>query len=83
MQTQISALPPSGANTTSELPQGQFKLMLSKNEAAEMISVSVRTIENLIANKELPVRRIGKRVLIPYRCLVEFSRHDHQTGSVQ
>ncbi len=45
-----------------------------------MLSVSVRTVENLIAAKELPVRRIGRRVLVPHRDLIEFIRHDH-TGS--
>jgi excisionase family DNA binding protein len=65
-----------------ELAQPQFKLMYSKVEAAEMLSVSVRTLENLIASKQLIVRRVGKRVLIPYQSLVQFCRGDHSTGKV-
>lgn len=59
-----------------------LKLMYSKTEAAEMLSVSLRTLENLIATKELLVRRVGKRVLVPYRSLLQFVRRDHKTREV-
>jgi excisionase family DNA binding protein len=59
------------------------KLMYSKLEAAELLSLSVRTIENLIGNRELTVRRVGKRVLISYESLLRFIRQDHRTGKVQ
>jgi excisionase family DNA binding protein len=55
------------------------KLLYSKQEAAETLSVSRRTIDNLITNGELVTRRIGSRVLIPYSCLVQFTRRDHIT----
>jgi excisionase family DNA binding protein len=53
------------------------KLLHSKTEAAHMLNVSLRTIDNLIAFKELPVRRIRRRVLIPRSALVSFARADH------
>jgi excisionase family DNA binding protein len=61
----------------------QTKLMLNKREAAEMLSLSVRTIENLIANGELKFRRIGKRVLIPLQILAQFTRGDHSTSQMR
>ena len=64
----------------SVLGPPQFKLMYSKKEAAEMLSLSVRTVENLIANKELTARRAGKRVLIPYHSLLQFTKGNHRTG---
>jgi excisionase family DNA binding protein len=70
----------SETTVASGLGQPQFKLMYSKKEAAAILSLSVRTIENLVANKELTVRRVGKRVLIPYQSLVQFSKGNHQTG---
>lgn len=40
-------------------------LTLSKVQAAQMLGISLRTIDRLIAMKQLPVRRLGRRVLIP------------------
>ena len=56
--------------------QPTIRLLYSKAQAAEMLSVSVRTIDYLIANKELAVRRIGKRCLIPHQSLVRCARQD-------
>jgi excisionase family DNA binding protein len=67
------------ASAANGLAPAQPKLMYDKAETAEMLSVSIRTVENLIANKELTVRRIGKRVLIPYTSLIQFIRSDHST----
>lgn len=55
------------------------RLLLSKKEASAALSVSVRTIENLIFRKELIARKIGRRTLIPLRSLEEFARRDHIT----
>jgi hypothetical protein len=52
-------------------------LLVSKRDAATMLGVCVRTIDNYLASKELTCRRLGKRVLIPYGALVAFSRRDH------
>lgn len=65
------------------LPMTQPKLMYGKAEAAKMLSICVRTLDNLIANKELTARRVGKRVLIPHQALIQFSKQDHQTGRMQ
>jgi len=52
-------------------------LLVSKRDAAGLLSLCLRSIDNLIAAKELPCRRIGRRVLIPYTALVAFARRDH------
>ena len=52
-------------------------ILVSKRDAARLLSVSLRTVENLISRRELVVRRIGRRVLIPRRSLDQFARRDH------
>jgi excisionase family DNA binding protein len=42
---------------------------MTKQEAAEMLGVSLRTVDRLIALKELQVRRLGRRVLVPRSAL--------------
>jgi len=54
-------------------------ILVSKKEAARVLSVSLRTIDNLIAAKELAVRRLGRRCLIPRTALEAFARRDHST----
>lgn len=55
----------------------QTPLLVSKRDAAALLSLCVRTVDNLIATKKLPARRVGRRVLIPYSALVHFARRDH------
>jgi excisionase family DNA binding protein len=38
---------------------------MDSTETAKVFKVSLRTVDTLIGNGELPVRRIGRRVLIP------------------
>ncbi|MBZ5687259.1 MAG: helix-turn-helix domain-containing protein [Acidobacteriia bacterium] len=56
-------------------------LLVSKRDAAALLSLCLRSIDNLIAGRQLPCRRIGKRVLIPYAALVAFVRRDHLNSS--
>jgi excisionase family DNA binding protein len=55
-------------------------LLVNKREAAALLGISVRTLENLIASKELPVRRIGRRVLVLRSKIVQFINSDHPTS---
>jgi excisionase family DNA binding protein len=57
-------------------------IALSKQEAAQMLGVSVRTVDRLIALKELRVRRLGRRVLVPRTSLEMLIRADHPTRRV-
>jgi excisionase family DNA binding protein len=61
----------------------QPKLQHSRREAAVMLGVSLRTIDRLIADKQLIVRRIGRRVLTSHDTLLRFIKADHQTGGAQ
>jgi excisionase family DNA binding protein len=53
------------------------KLLFSQKEAALILGVSLRTIQNLIFAKQLPIRRIGRRVLVHRKDLEAFARRDH------
>jgi excisionase family DNA binding protein len=52
------------------------KILVSKKEAAALLGISLRTVENLIARKELEARRIGRRRLIPRVSLEKLARRD-------
>jgi hypothetical protein len=53
------------------------KLLVGWQEAAEMLSISRRALDYLVANKQLITRRIDARVLIPVADLRRFSRMSH------
>ena len=55
------------------------RLLLSKREAAEALGCSVRTIENMVARKQLVSRRLGKRRMIPYAALALLAKRDTPT----
>ena len=52
------------------------RLAVDIREAAQMLSVSPRTIQNYIHAKMLPARKIGRRTVIPVRSLEAFLRSD-------
>lgn len=53
------------------------KLLVSRNEAAQLLSISVRGIDYLLATRRLPFRKPGGRVLIPVDELRKYARGDH------
>jgi Helix-turn-helix domain len=58
--------------------RSEEKLLLSRREAAALLSISQRSLDYLIAGNILSVRRIGSRVLIPVEVLQRFVRADHR-----
>lgn len=50
------------------------KLLVSKRQAAELLGVSIRTVENLISIKALESRKLGRRRLIPTSALAQIAR---------
>jgi excisionase family DNA binding protein len=52
------------------------KLAVDTREAARLLSVSPRTIQNYIAAKLLPARKLGRRTVISVRALKNFLRTD-------
>ena len=59
------------------------KLLYSRKDAAFALSISIRSLDYLVAAKQLPFRKVGKKILIPHASLVKFSRADHATLSQQ
>lgn len=55
----------------------ESRLLYDRKEAARQLSVSVRSLDYLIAGKQLATRRLGKKVMIPHGELVRFARADH------
>lgn len=53
------------------------KLLVGREEAAQMLSISQRGLDYLVASKRLPTRRIGGRVLIPVADLRRYACFDH------
>jgi excisionase family DNA binding protein len=49
------------------------KLLYSRKEAAQLLSVSLRSLDSLILRLELPVKRVGRRVLISRQSLEKFA----------
>lgn len=58
-------------------------LLFGRRTAARLLSVSLRTLDNVIRSKELEVRRIGRRVLISRKSLEQFARRDHSTRQLR
>jgi excisionase family DNA binding protein len=58
------------------IPTSQ-KLAVNTREAAQMLGVSPRTIQNYITAKILPARKIGRRTVIFVKALEAFLRTDH------
>lgn len=54
-------------------------ILISKRDAAKALSISLRTLDYLIAAKEITVRRVGRRCLIPRTACEAFARRDHST----
>lgn len=76
-----------GALRGKTMPGGFMKqdevLACNVTEAARRLGVSPRTVATLIARKELPSRKIGRRRVIPVRALQEFLRRDHRMLRVE
>ena len=53
------------------------KILVSREEAAQLLSISQRGLDYLVASKRLPTRRIGGRVLILVAELRKYARCDH------
>jgi excisionase family DNA binding protein len=53
------------------------RILVSREEAAQLLSISQRGLDYLVASKRLPTRRIGGRVLIPVAELRKYARCDH------
>lgn len=69
-------------NAQMAMPPALNKLQYSREEAAEMLGISLRTMDRLIAQKDIPVRRIGRRVLIGWDDLTRAAKKSHPIAEV-
>lgn len=53
------------------------KFLYSRKEAAHALGISVRSLDYLIAGKQLDTRRIGKKVLVTRAALATFASANH------
>jgi excisionase family DNA binding protein len=53
------------------------KLAVGRIEAARLLSISLRTLDSLLAHGELCPLRVGRRVLFPLDELERFLKRDH------
>ena len=64
-------------STATVTPITSTRLLYSRTEAARQLSISVRSLDYLIAAKELDTRRIGRKVLVTHASLVRYSQGNH------
>jgi len=53
------------------------RLAVNRFEAARLLSISLRTLDSLLARGELRGLRVGRRVLFPVEELQRFLKRDH------
>jgi excisionase family DNA binding protein len=49
------------------------QILLSKRQAAQVLSISIRTLDKLILSGKLPVHKIGRRVLLSRGSIERFA----------
>jgi len=65
------------ASTAAMPTPAPTKLLYDRKSAAYTLSVSVRTLDYLVANKRLNTIRLGKKVMFGHGELVRFCRRNH------
>lgn len=53
------------------------KILYDRKSAAYALSISIRSLDYLVANKKLGFRRIGRKVLIPAAELRQYASGNH------
>jgi Helix-turn-helix domain len=62
---------------TRKKPSPGSRLLYDRKEAARQLSISIRSLDYLIASKTFQTIRIGKKVMIPHSELVRFASANH------
>jgi excisionase family DNA binding protein len=63
---------------TRALSDSEERILVGRKEAARLLSISQRSLDYLVADNELAVRRIGSRVLITVAELRRFACIDNR-----
>lgn len=64
------------------------RILLTRVESCQALGISLRTLDNLISQKAIATRRIGRRVLVPRQALEEFAcrnsvREKRHAGAIE
>jgi excisionase family DNA binding protein len=54
------------------------KILYSRKESAYALTVSIRSLDLILASGEMKFRRVGRKVLIPRESLEQYAKRDHQ-----
>ena len=55
----------------------EARFLYDRKEAARQLSISVRTLDYIIAAKDLDTRRIGRKVLVTRASLMRYASGNH------
>ena len=55
-------------------PAPTTRLLYDRKSAAQLLSISIRSLDYLVANRKIDSRRIGSRVLIHHDDLTRFAK---------
>lgn len=55
----------------------ESRMLYDRKTAAQQLSISVRSLDYMLASRQFETRRIGKKVLITHASLVRFAQGNH------
>ncbi len=55
----------------------ESRLLYDRKEAARQLSISVRSLDYIIASKAVVTRRIGRKVLVTHASLIQYAKGNH------
>ncbi len=67
---------PASPSVNTPVPHLQ-KLLYDRRSAAYVLSISVRSLDYLIAQKRLATIKLGKKIMVGHGALTEFCRASH------
>ena len=70
----MSTVPPVGGRC---LALSDDRILVNKREAARLLGISVTSLDYLIRQRELVIRRLGRRTLVSVESLRDYARADH------
>jgi hypothetical protein len=70
------------AINTRKNPSPGSRLLYDRKESARQLSISIRSLDYLIAAKTFRTIRIGKKVVIPHSELVRYASSNHYSRIV-
>jgi hypothetical protein len=79
--TRVSTVGSLMASAAPTEPPPTQKILYDRKSAAYALSISVRSLDYLIANKRLNTLKMGSKVMLSHGELIKFSRQNHASLS--